>query len=115
MVELFNVAENEMRELKHPYVGSEHFFLAYLKEYPINSINYEQFKQYILEIIGSSYKESEYVLYTPILRDIKNRFNNPTEAILNIISNDDSIVYNVLLSKKINVESIYNEIKNTYL
>ena len=31
MDELFEMAEKEMLELKHPYVGTEHFMLAYLK------------------------------------------------------------------------------------
>ena len=31
MNELFLLAEEEMKELKHPYVGSEHLFLALLK------------------------------------------------------------------------------------
>lgn len=31
MDELFLLAEKEMLELKHPYVGTEHFVLAYLK------------------------------------------------------------------------------------
>ena len=33
MNNLFALAENEMKDLKHPYVGTEHFMLAYLKEY----------------------------------------------------------------------------------
>ena len=33
MEELFDLAEKEMIELKHPYVGTEHFMLAYLKKY----------------------------------------------------------------------------------
>ena len=32
MDELFYLAEQEMIEMKHPYVGTEHFMLAYLKK-----------------------------------------------------------------------------------
>lgn len=110
MKELFALAETEMITLKQPYVGTEHLFLAYLKKYPIETIDYKTFKQYIIEIIGSSYKESSYILYTPILRQIKNNHKSIKESILNILSNQDSIAYNILLSKNINIEKIYNEI-----
>jgi hypothetical protein len=33
MNELFLMAEEEMKDLKHPYVGTEHFLLAFLKKY----------------------------------------------------------------------------------
>ena len=113
MEELFQVAEEEMIKMKHPYVGTEHFMLAYLKKYKNKYIDYKTFKRYILEIIGSSYKESAYVLYTPILRDIKNSCNNVYEALVRILTNEDSIAYNILLSKKENIEAIYLNIINT--
>lgn len=113
MEELFQVAEEEMIKMKHPYVGTEHFMLAYLKKYKNKYIDYKTFKGYILDIIGSSYKESAYVLYTPILRDIKNSCNNVYEALVRILTNEDSIAYNILLSKKENIEAIYLNIINT--
>ena len=113
MEELFQIAEEEMMKMKHPYVGTEHFMLAYLKEYKNKYIDYNTFKEYILEIIGTSYKESAFVLYTPILRDIKNNCNNVYEALVKILTNEDSIAYNILLSKKEDVEAIYLNIINT--
>lgn len=110
MEELFKIAEEEMIELKQPYVGTEHFLLAYLKKYNNKYIDYETFKKYILEIIGSSYKQSEYILYTPILRQIKNNNKSIKDSILEILSNEDSIAHNILLSKNVNIEKIYNDI-----
>lgn len=110
MNELFTIAENEMLNLKQPYVGTEHFLLAYLKKYSSQIISYDTFKKYIIEIIGTSYKESSYLLYTPILREIKNSNKSIKESILSILSNQDSIAYNILLSKNINIEALYNEI-----
>ena len=60
-----------------------------------------------------SYKESEYVLYTPILRKIKNECNNVYEAMVRILTDDDSIAYNILLSKGCDIEAIYLNIINT--
>ena len=68
MDKLFYEAEKEMFVLHNPYVGTEHFFLSYLKLYGSNVVTYDEFKCYVKEIIGYSYKMSEYVLYTPILR-----------------------------------------------
>lgn len=113
MNNLFALAENEMKDLKHPYVGTEHFMLAYLKEYGNKYIDYDTYKEYIIEIIGMSYKESEYVLYTPILRKIKNECNNVYEAMVRILTDDDSIAYNILLSKGCDIEAIYLNIINT--
>lgn len=113
MEELFQLAESEMRELKHPYVGTEHFMLAYLKKFGNKYIDYNTFKEYILKIIGMSYKESEYLLYTPVLRDIKNNSNNIIDAMVKILTNDDSIAYNILLSNGCDIESIYLNIINT--
>lgn len=110
MEELFKAAEEEMIELKQPYVGSEHFMLAYLKKYRNDYIDYETFRKYILDIIGSSYKQSEYILYTPILRKIKDGNKTIKESILEILCNEDSIAYNILLSKDVNIEGLYNEI-----
>ena len=76
MNELFLMAEEEMKDLKHPYVGTEHFLLAFLKKYNSFYLNYEDFKDYVIKVIGKSNICSEYILYTPILRRIKNDCQN---------------------------------------
>lgn len=102
-----------MIQLHHPYVGTEHFMLAYLKVYGNKYITYDKFREYVISIIGSSYKESEYVLYTPILRAIKNECKNVYEAMVRILTDDDAIAYNILLSKNEDVEAIYLNVINT--
>lgn len=113
MEELFKLAEEEMVELKHPYVGTEHFLLAFLKKYNNKYITYDDFRNYIIKVIGTSYKSSEYILYTPILRKIKNECNNIYDAMIKIITDDDSIAYNLLLSMGIDIEAFYLNIINT--
>jgi len=110
MDKLFSMAEKEMFLLHNPYVGTEHFFLAYLKECGSKIISYEEFKKYIIEIIGSSYKMSDYVLYTPILRYVKNNFSDVKESMKYILSNEDSIVYNILKVKNFDCEEIMKEL-----
>lgn len=107
MNEILDLAEKEMMELKHPYVGSEHFLLAYLKMYKLDDLTYDEFKNYVLSIIGTSYKEAEYILYTPILRSVAT-LDDVNLALKKILSNDDSIAYNILLSKGKDIEKIIN-------
>ena len=112
MDKLFDIAEKEMFLLHNPYVGTEHFFLSFLKDYGSSFISYDEFKSYVKEIIGCSYKVSEFVLYTPILRYIKNNIKNVEESIKYILTNDDTIVYNILKLKNINIEEIIKELES---
>lgn len=108
--ELFLLAEIESKDLKHPFVGTEHFMLAYLSRYSNNYISYDLFKDYILDIIGVSSSVCEYNLYTPILRHIKNTCNNVYSAMVSILTDDDSIAYNILLSKGVDIEGVYLDV-----
>ncbi len=107
MNELFLLAEEEMKELKHPYVGTEHFLLAFLKIYNNKYLNYLDFREYVIKVIGKSNKCSEYILYTPILRKIKNECHNVYECMIRILTDDDSIAYNLLLSFGVDIEAFY--------
>lgn len=112
MDKMFCEAEKEMFVLHNPYVGTEHFFLSFLKDYGSSVISYDEFKSYVKEIIGCSYKVSEFVLYTPILRYIKNNIKNVEESIKYILTNDDTIVYNILKLKNTNIEEIIKELES---
>ncbi len=110
MDELFLIAEREMKELRQPYVGTEHIFLAFLKLFGNEFITYETFKKDIIKVIGQSHKESEYTLYTPLLRKIKNESFNIYDVLIKILTNDDSIAYNLLLVGGYDIEKIYLDI-----
>jgi len=70
-------SKKEMKELKHPYVGSEHLFLSLLK---LNSdfskklknlgVTYAKFKDKLIEIVGVGDNENVWFLYTPLLKRI---------------------------------------------
>lgn len=113
MDKLFDIAEKEMFLLHNPYVGTEHFFLSYLKEYGSKVISYDDFYNYVREIIGCSYKQSDFVLYTPILRYVKNTYKDIKEAIKYILINEDSIAYNILKVKNVDISLLIEELENT--
>ena len=73
---------------------------------------YDEFKNYVREIIGYSYKMSEYVLYTPILRYVKNNIRDVKDSIKYILSNEDSIAYNILKVKNVDCEEIMKELES---
>lgn len=107
---LFEMAEEEMFGLHHPYVGTEHFMLAYLKKFKNRYITYDRFKEYVLKVIGTSYKKSDSILYTPILRKIRNECTNEYDAMIKILTDDNSIAYNLLLSQGEDIEAIYLDV-----
>lgn len=113
MEELFIQAENFRFIFNHPYVGTEHFFLAFLKVYRLNSIKFNDFKDYMVTLIGYGTICSDYVLYTPILRDIKNKYRKVKDAVKAILINEDSIVHSILTCKKVDIDSIIIEIDNS--
>jgi len=113
MDKLLKMAEEEMMKLHHPYVGTEHFLLACLKLYPIDELSYQELYNYILRVVGMAYKESQYILYTPILRNVKNMYKDKKEAIRYILSNTDSLAYNILLSKGVDIEQVSIKLLNS--
>ena len=70
-------AKNEMQNLKHPYIGSEHLLLAILKynkeikdKLRDYNLTYDKLKSQIIKIIGVGSKKNDYFLYTPLLKRI---------------------------------------------
>ena len=70
------VAENEMFDLRHPYVGTEHLLLSLLKCKNISNISfkygltYKVFKNELEKVVGHASKKSEVGLYTPLLKSV---------------------------------------------
>ena len=81
-------AKREMQALKHPYVGSEHLMLAILKgnndvskKLKTFGIDYKKFKNEIINIIGEGSTESDWFLYTPLLkRTLESAVNDAKEV-----------------------------------
>ena len=70
-------AKKEMKSLKHPYIGTEHLILSILKKDNLvssklknYSVTYDNFKEEVIRNIGIGTKESEWFLYTPLLKKI---------------------------------------------
>ena len=122
-------AKVEMKELKHPYVGSEHLLLAILKDKNNVSkklkqykLDYDTFKNKIIETIGIGSKESAWFLYTPLLKRVMenaildSKDNNGEVTIeqlfCNLLEEADGVAIRILISLNIDLDSLYNEFNN---
>lgn len=123
------LAKEEMRELNHPYVSSEHLLLAILKNSNSVSdklkkynITYNKFKDEVIKIIGVGKKKSDWTLYTPMLKSIIEkaimissnsyddvRLEHLFEALLD---EGEGIAIRILVGMGIDIDNLYNEFVN---
>ena len=119
-------AKVEMTELKHPYVGSEHFLLAVLKgknnvskRLKQYNLDYDKFKEKLIETVGIGSKSSQWFLYTPLLKRVMEnamldcKENNTDVTIESLFSNlleeGEGVAIRILISLNIDLDSLYNE------
>ena len=94
-------SKKEMKTLKHPYIGTEHFVLAVLnsknkrikEKFAKNGVNYKNFKNTLEKVIGKGKEESEWYLYTPLFRRIIE-----DAVIIARENNEDTIIIDHILS-----------------
>ncbi|MBQ8682015.1 MAG: ATP-dependent Clp protease ATP-binding subunit [Bacilli bacterium] len=120
-------SREEMLELHHPYIGTEHLVLSILKnENTISKrlkdygLTYDTFKNEILTIIGKGTKKSPFFLYTPLLRKIMDnalldaKDNNNGEVTVehlfsSLLEEGEGIAIRIFIGMDINLEDLYDE------
>ena len=120
-------AKKEMYELKHPYIGSEHLMLAILKDKNEVSkrlkeynLTYDKFKKEIIKTIGTGTKESEWFLYTPLLKRIlenaiidSKENNNGIVTVEHLfqgmLEEAEGVAVRILLGLKIDLDELYED------
>ncbi len=121
------MAKEEMKNLKHPYVGSEHLLLAILKskneianklnEY---NLNYQKLRHEIINIVGEGSKESDCFLYTPLLKRIMetamldSRENNNGIVTVNhlfsaLLEEGEGVAIRIMIGMDIDIDSLYRD------
>lgn len=126
---IFKKAEKIRKNLKHPYVGSEHLLLAILdtendisKKLKFYGLTYEIFKSELINIVGTSNKDTDFVLYTPLLkRIIENATNDAAEnndgkvterhLFVAMLEEGEGIAIRIMLGLDIDLDGIYEELK----
>ena len=120
------LAKQEMKNLKHPYVGSEHLLLAILKQdnqiskYLKNlNLDYKKFKDELISIVGIGKEESHWFLYTPLLKKVlenaecdakeKNEDIMIEHLFSSLLEEGEGVAIRVLIGMNIDVDELYNE------
>ena len=126
-------AKKEMYELKHPYVGSEHLLLAILKEKNNISkklkeynLTYDKLKKEIINIIGVGTIETEWFLYTPLLKRIMenaiidSKENNDGEVTVehlftSLLEEGEGVAIRIMIGMNIDIDKLYSEFSYKFI
>ncbi len=120
------IAKEEMYNLKHPYVSSEHLLLAILKgknnvsdRLKKYKLDYNIFRQEIIKTIGFGSKQSEWTLYTPVLKSIleraimmaKDANSDVTIELLfaSLIEENEGIAIRIMINLDIDLDVLYHD------
>lgn len=122
---ILKLAENEMFELKHPYVGSEHMLLGVLKtdcaaRTILNKfgLTYDIFRKNLIKIVGQAHKKSDIALYTPLLKRIisgaledaeeNDEQVKPEHLIISMLEEGEGVGVRILINMGMDLEEIYS-------
>src|SRR5574344_831132 len=127
-------AKKEMTNLKHPYVGSEHLFLAILsnKELEVTqklseyNIDYNSFKNEVIKVIGKGNISNNWFLYTPLLKRIienatidcrenKEKEVSVYQLFISMLEEGDGVAIRILMGMNIDVDALYDEFSNNFV
>lgn len=126
-------SKEEMQKLNHPYIGTEHLVLAILKSktdiakrLEDYGLTYNKFKEEILNIIGTSNKETKFFLYTPLLKkiienamlDAKDNNNGEvtTEHLFSsLLEIGEGIAIRIFIGMDLDIDEMYDEFSKTLI
>ena len=122
------MSKMEMKKLKHPYIGTEHFVLSILKKENIISnmllkydVTYDKFKSEIINSIGEGAVDNSLFIYTPLMKKIiensimickeKNLQEVNLECMfLSFLEEGEGIAMRILLGFGVDVDFLYDNI-----
>ena len=119
--------QEEMANLRHPYIGSEHLLLSLLKygnEFDIKKlkeygVTYDSFKNELIKVVGMGKEASKFFLYTPLLRSIlesaailskekgKERVDS-NDLFFAIFEEGEGVAIRVLIGMDVDVDALYD-------
>ena len=125
------MSRKEMLELKHPYVGSEHLLLAILNSNTkitkfLNNygINYNKFKDEIINVIGIGNSENSWFLYTPLLKKIienaildskeTNTEITVSKLLESLLEEGEGVANRILLGMNIDIDLLHEKVVNKF-
>ncbi len=128
---ILKVAEKEMLDCRHPYVGTEHLLLSLLKNSNISNIcykfklTYSNFKRELIKTIGKASKKSEVILYTPLLKIVIDKaFNKAYDdhkdmdefyLLSALLSEQDGIALRIVDNMGVDIDALNKEVNKPSL
>ena len=121
------LASEEMKKLKHPFIGSEHLLLGILRQKNEISerlkdfdLTYDKLFSEIVNVIGYGKECSKWKLYTPLLKRvienamIDSKENNNGEVSVyhlftSILEEGEGVAIRILLGMNIDIDQLYQE------
>lgn len=126
-------AKKEMLDLGHPYIGTEHLLLSILntdsdicERLNTYGLYYDNFKEELTKVVGTTKKKSEYFLYTPLLRKViesavmDSKDNNdgevtPSHLLFSMLEEGEGIAIRLLIGMDIDIESMYDDFSTSLI
>ena len=122
------VAKKEMIAFKHPYVGSEHFILAILKdsnsllsmELAKQGIDYNSFYQKLISLIGYGTESNNWFIFTPLFKrvienaildakDRNSRLITTDDLFMSLLDEGEGIGVRILISLGLTIDKFLND------
>lgn len=126
-------AKKEMIDLGHPYIGTEHLLLSILNSDSNISnrlrnygLSYNNFKEELKKVVGTTNKKAELFLYTPLLRKViessimDSKENNDGEVtsehlFFSMLEEGEGIAIRVLIGMGIDIETMYDDFSTSLI
>ena len=121
----------EMQELKHPFIGTEHFILSCLKCKDLEitkllntyNISYDNYKKELIKMIGIGCSLNSYFIYTPMFKrilentiiDVKEdniEEVNVNHIFLSLLDEGEGVGIRILSNLGVDLDEIYKELEN---
>lgn len=120
LIKLLKCSELEAINLKHQYIGTEHFLLAILKQDNpcktiLNNLNIT-YEIYIKELKNLLKTNNNTISYTPLFKKILMNVNknniNEKDILIEILEYGEGIALSILNNLNIDLNKLYLELKN---
>lgn len=118
-------SKEESRKLKHKYISTEHFVLSLLsfdnkiskilKKY---NVNYDNFRNEVVNVIGIGTDTKNYLIYTPLLkRVLKNAMEYDKSKVVDItyifnsmLDEGDGVAIRIFLRMGVDIDKLYRDV-----
>lgn len=118
-------SKEESRKLNHKYISTEHLILSLLsfnnkiskilKNY---NINYDNFRNEIINVIGIGNDNKNYLIYTPLLKRViknasvisKNNVVDISSLFISLLDEGDGVAIRIFLRMGVDIDKLYKDV-----